>query len=320
MHKFTAEYRQDLRNLSEVSSIINGNEGLLSDIFSSVSHSVLSGVKIAGGHAVDGLVTLFKKANRTMILSYGEYKTQFDRALTKSKEQENDEGIKFTKTVLAKLTTTGEVDDIKDSIKTLIDTLKEIDKYRLELEGFYQKELSLFSDYKSVKSTEDAVSLIKKIDELKFPSISLKHKSDTMSKSDVLPGGKVVVYDNSKHTYSIDTEAVTGKESDVMYSNDKVKDLIRQLYDLDEIYRVVSKANDNYIKYLEKFNIVVKDAFAHISGLEGDISTSLLRDLQSRLEGNANVFHFYSGFLPRVMTYVDGVMSTASEFINKQFN
>ena len=318
-HKYQQEHLENLNKLSELHYVVHGNEELLGDIFSSVSASVLKGAKIAGGAVVDGVVTLFKKANRTLVLSYGEYKTQFNRAMGKVKEND-EEGIKFSKTVLAKLTATGKQDDLIDDLKVLIATLKDVDKYRLEVETFYQKELSLFSDYKSVKSTDSAVALIKKLDGLNYPTLSLKHKHDSMSKSEVLPGGKVIVYDNNKHNYSIDSESVTGEESDDMYPNDKVKEVIKLLFDLDEIYRVVNKANDNYVQYLEKFNTVVKDAFAHISGLEGEISTSLLRDLQSRLEGNANVFHFYSGFLPRVMTYVDGVMSTASEFINKQFN
>lgn len=314
------ELNKALKELMKVNSIVSGNEGLLIDIFSSVADKTLKGAKVVGGKLADGLITLFRKANKALVLNYGQYRTQLEHALKIMKEDEETEGVKFTKSVLSKITTTGEVDDIKSSIKLLIETLKDIDKYRLELESFYQKEISLFSDYKSVKDTESAVKLIKKMDELELPLPKLKKKQDNMSLTELLPGGKIIKFDNSKYDFFIETETVTGKETEEVYSKDQIKEIIGLLYDLDEIYRVVNKANENYIAYLNKFNSVVKDAFVHISSLDSKISSSLLRDLQSRLEGNPKVFHFYSGFLPRVMTYVDSVMSSASEFINKQFN
>lgn len=319
---YSKEMTDDLGELIEVESIItvDGNEGLLSDIFTSVSNSALSGAKIAGGKAMDGLVSLFKKCNRSIALAYGSHKTQFEMISKGMAKDEEGKEVTFSKTLLAKLTTNGETDDIEHALKNLIDVLRILDKHRLELEAFYQKENAIFSEYSSIKSTDDAVKVIKKLDDLKYPMFDLGHKDHSMSISVTLPGGKHFAFDSEKLDYKLGTEDINGKESDDMYTKDQVKRLLRQLDDLDDIYGVVKKANENYIRYLEKFNTVVKGAFVYVDDLKGKVSVSLIRDLQSRLEGNTHVFSFYSGFLPKVLTYVDDYIDVMSGHLSKQFN
>lgn len=318
--KPSEELAADLATLVKLEMLVSGNESLFGDIFASVGTSLLNGAKIAGGAAADGVVAVFRKANRSLALSYGSHKTQFQLINNLMSKFEGDVSVGFSKAQLSKITTTGELGDIERGMGKLIKTLRDLDRHRLEIEAFYQRELAIFSEYKSIKTSEDAVKVIKKLDDLKYPGFDLDSKDHSMSISALLPGGKVFAFDPEACKYQIKTEEVSGKDSEETYSKDDVKRLMRQLDDLDDIYGAVKKANENYIQYLEKFNTVVKDAFIYVDDLKGKISTSLITDLQSRLEGNSHVFAFYSGFLPKVMTYVDGYIDVMSSHLSKQFN
>lgn len=313
-------FKEDLSKLIELEGIVSGNEGLFGDIFSSVGSAALDGAKWVGGKMADGVIGLFRQANRSLVLSYGQHKTQFEFIAKAMKETESEVDVKFSKTQLAKITTTGEQGDISKGVEVLIKCLREVDKHRLELETFYQKELSIFSEYKSVNTTEDAVKVIKKLDDLTYPMFNLDTKDHSMSISVLMPGGKRFAFNPEKKQYQINSEDVNGKETEETFSLEDVKRIMRQLDELDDIYGVIKKANENYIQYLEKFNTVVKSAFVHVDDLKGKVSTSLITDLQSRLEGNPHVFAFYSGFLPKVMTYVDDYIDVMTSHLSKQFN
>lgn len=314
------ELRSVLDDLQYVNQTISGTEGLFEDIFSSVSQSALNGAKLAGGAAVDGMVALFKKANKAITLAYGSHKTKFTMLNKGLSEVEDDSSIPFSKSLLSNLTGTGSIDDLEPALIRLIKVLKTLDNHRLDIEAFYHKEISLFSDYTSVKTVDDAVKLIKKLDDLKYPLVDFGNKDDSMSISVTLPGGKHLAFNSEKLEYKIGSEDVSGKETGDEYSKSQAKGLLSELDDLDDVYGRIKKANENYIQYLEKFNTVVKGAFVHVDGLKGDISVSLIRDLQSRLEGDKHVFAFYSGFLPKVLTYVDSYIDTLSNHLSKQFN
>lgn len=309
--------------LIELDTIIDGQEGLLTDIFSSVGDHALVGAKIVGGAAVDGLVKLFRNANSSLARAFGSNQTVIDQVykqMTTAEKEGDDIEVKLTPAFLAKITANGKQSDISDSINALHDTLKALDKHRLDVEAFYQKELSLFKDFRSIKDTESAISLIKKLDDLKYPVPNFKHKENSMLISDLLPGGKEFVFNTTNSSYSVKNEDVTGENNDDTLSKADIVNILKRLEDLDAIFKVIHKANDNYVQYLGKFNTVVKEAFAHVDNLKGDISSSLVRDLLSRLEGNPHVFAFYTGFLPKVVNYVDGYVADVSGYFSKQFN
>lgn len=309
--------------LIELDTIIDGREGLLTDIFSSVGEHALTGAKLAGGAAMDGLVKLFRNANSSLARAFGSNKTIIDQVYKQmnTAEKEGEEvDVKLTTSFLAKVTVDGKHDDIGNSINALHDALKALDKHRLDVETFYQKELSLFKDFRSIKDTESAITLIKKLDDLKYPTPDFKHKENSMLISDLLPGGKEFVFNTTNSTYSLKSEDVKGENTDDTLSKADIVNILKRLEDLDAIFKVIHKANDNYMQYLGKFNTVVKEAFAHVDSLKGDISSSLIRDLLSRLEGNPHVFAFYTGFLPKVVNYVDGYVADVSGYFSKQFN
>lgn len=311
--------QDSIKNLLEIDCCVNGNESLFGDIFSSVGSSVYSGAKIVGGMAMDGVVTLFKKANKSLIEAYGSHSTKFE-FITKNLSKDETEEWKIDKSLLSKISSTGKAQDIIDSLDTLIKELKIVDSHRLEIESYYHKELSLFQDFKSIKNIENSISVLKKLDDLKYPDLKFGNSKDSMAVSEPLPGGKEFAFDNKSKKYSLITEKLTTESSEDIFSKEDIKKIMTKLDTLEELYKVIIKANSNYISYLEKYNTVVKEGFKHLEELKDDLSISVIRDLQSRLEGNPNVFSFYTGFLPKVMSYIDDYINSMSSFISKPFN
>lgn len=78
--------------------------------------------------------------------------------------------------------------------------------------------------------------------------------------------------------------------------------------------------NVGYIDYMKKFNTVVGESTQHLASLRGEVSTSLLTELVNRLDGNTLVFTVFSGFLPKVVIYLDDYVETLSSHLSKQFN
>lgn len=304
-------------------TVVSGNESLFDDIFTKAKEYSSLSFKALAAKSLDAVVKGLRNANSALVRAYGTNEMRINNTkghLRLAVKEDNLEGVKLSKAFLEEITSTGKVADVFTSIDALIKALSVLDKHRLELETYYQKELSLFEAYKKVKTTEDAVKVIRQLDELRYPDLTLGHKTDTASKSDHLPGGKMFVFVPQSQTYKLMVEEVNGETTDRLFSPDEVLKLLDKMKSLDSVYKACHKGNDHYISYLNKYNTVVKEAFNHIDGLKGDISNSLVRDLMSRLEGNLQIFSFYTGFLPKVMNYVDSYMVNTTNYLSKQFN
>ena len=307
----------DMKLLINVQMQIDGNEGLFGDIFSSVGSSLLNGASWVGGKSADILSAAFKKANNSLLQAFGSHKTKINHLLGLVNETEEDKDIKLSKDLLKKITSNGSKEDIISSLKELIKVMELLDKYRLELESFYQRELSIFQSFKSINNTEDSVSVIKKLDDLVYPKLNFENKNNSMLESNILPGGKVLEFDTASLKYGIHSEEVKVENDEETIDKNDLKDLLKLLNTLEETYKKVAKANESYMDYIKKFNTVVGESFKHLESLKGEVSTTLIRDLESRLEGNPRLFAYYSGFLPKVSIYLDDYVDNISSYFAK---
>lgn len=316
------ELKKILTILINADSSVSGNENLFGDIFSHVGTGLMNTASWIGGKAAEGMNKAFRAANSSLVQAFGSHKTKLNSILTLMKDEENKdvENIKLSKEILKKITVNGKISDIEPSLESLIKFGKALNEYRLELEAYSSKELELLKDFTNIKTIEDATSRLVKLDGLKFPSPKFGNNQNSVSKTDILPGGKIFIFNGEGNKFTIEGESVDSHDDEAEFSVKDIEHFVKRLMTIQELYVDIHKANVGYLDYVKKFNTVVADSFKHVESLKGKISTSVMRDLESRLEGNKDLFTFYSGFLPKVTIYIDDYVNTVSDYFVKQFN
>lgn len=323
--KLTLPVETDLLQMSldpfiKSNELIAGNESLLSNVFSSVQASVTTGLKWTAAKSYEGAVKALKNASGTIVNTLGTRRMAVTLIASRVKKNELKESFNFTKEFLNKCSSSGESETLQQDVETLFSALDIIKKYEMELEAFYKKELQYLKDIVSIKTTEDAISLIHKLDGLKFPIPRLDQERDSMSASEVLPGGKYFVFNQDQSQFKIDSDEVNIKENSTSFATEDVIKLLTTINQGLEYFKAFSNANEKYAKYIMDFNTVVGKSYLHLESLKGNISFNLIRDLESRLKGNVPVFAFYSGLLPKVTLYLDDYVGGVISFLSKQFN
>lgn len=236
-----------------------------------------------------------------------------------SKDMINDE-MTFTAGLLKKVTRDGKPSDIIDGLDDLQKTMDELVKYLQDVQTHYSRNLKTIEGMNSIKNSDDAIKVLDTLDTKAFPKVNFPEHSGKMVSSTELPGGKFIRFDSSKGRFYLENEVVSANDITESFAKEDVKSVLSKLNKLIETYQYVVKALDHYVEYVKKFNTVVGKSFAHLDSLKGKMSASLLNELQSHLEGNADVFALYTGFLPKVMIYLDDYVDTLSSYLSKQFN
>lgn len=300
--------------------LITGNESLLSNIFSSVQNSVTTGLQWTTAKAHEGASKALRSASSAIITTLGTRRMALGMIASRAKNNSDNKEIAFTKEFLIKTTSSGNPDLIQSDAETLFSVLNNIKRFELDLEGFYKKELQLLKNMVDIKTTEDAISLLHKLDELKCPVPKFNEERDSMSASEVLPGGKYFVFNSEQKQFSVHSDEVFVEENNTSFATEDVIKLLTTVNQGVELFKALSAANEKYAKYIADFNTVVGKSYLHLESLKGNISFNLIRDLESRLKGNVPVFAFYSGFLPKVTLYLDDYVGGVISFLSKQFN
>ncbi|WNV45839.1 hypothetical protein [Aeromonas phage AerS_266] len=300
--------------------LIAGNESLLSNVFSSVQSSVTTGLKWTVAKSYEGASKALKNASGAIITTLGTRRMAITMIASRAKKNELKGEIKFTKEFLSKCSVSGSIENLQEDAELLFSTLDVVKKFEMDLESFYKKELQLLKDITGIKTTEDAISLLHKLDGLEYPSPKFNEQRDSMSTSEVLPGGKYFVFNSEQKQFSVSSDEVSVKENDTSFATEDVVKLLTTINQGVEFFKAFSNANEKYAKYIIDFNTVVGKSYLHLESLKGNISFNLIRDLESRLKGNVPVFAFYSGFLPKVTLYLDDYVGGVTSFLSKQFN
>jgi hypothetical protein len=309
--------KDSLQGLILLDVRVDGCETFLSD--------VLDKLKGVGGKATDAGLKAISDASKAAVS--GIVKTLGTRRMfiahthnRLSKENLKDE-LTFNSAFLKKVTRDGKPADIIDGLVDLQKTMDLLKSFLQDVEAYSSKELALLGKIDSIKTTEDAVSIINGLESLKFPKFGLPDSSmKNTVRSELLPGGKMIWFDERSDKTSLVNFTSPGEEVTESFGKDDVKSILVKLNKLVETYQYVVKALNQYDSYTKKFNTVLGKSFAHLDTLKGDVSAALLTDLRSHLEGNTKVFTLYSGFLPQLMIYLDDYVDTLSSYLSKQFN
>lgn len=316
MSKEAESLHSSLQDLILMDIRVDGAESFFSDI--------MGKLKQAGGVAGEKSVAAISQASKTAV--NGIVKTLGTRRMfiahlnnRLGKESLKDELV-FNTAFLKKVTRDGKPSDIIDGLNDLQKTMDIFKSFLQDVEAYSSKELALLAKIDSIKTTDDAVSILNGLDAIKFPDFHLPNHSGKSFSSEMLPGGKVIWFNQTNHKSSFVNYETPGEEVTESFAKEDVKSVLGKLNKLVETYQYVVKALNQYPDYTKKFNTVLGKSFAHLDSLKGTLSASLLADLRSRLEGNAKVFTLYSGFLPQLMIYLDDYVDALSSYLSKQFN
>lgn len=296
---------------SELESII-GEEGY-KEIFSSVKETSLKGASFLAGKTTETFKNLFNKASRELITTLGSNRMKITQAEKQAKA--HHPALFFTNDILEKLSSTGKADDLVSDAENLNNALKSVKEHILEIQTLNEKKLGLLKKITGIKKTGDATSILQSLEELKFPAPKFPHKDNVMLVTNILPRGKVFEYNTTTHNHEIASKETESKSGDNALPSNDVNALLKEVEKLNEVHRVVAKANQDYLDYLKKFNIVIKESFEYLENSKDILSASVKRDLMNRLEGDKNVFSFYTGFLPKVVNYVDEYIHILTSYL-----
>ncbi|EBY9764023.1 hypothetical protein D5W64_12995 [Salmonella enterica subsp. enterica serovar Saintpaul] len=310
------------RDLVKELKAIEGCESLIGDAFDYIRRQGISFAKAGANKTLDVAANGLSKANTELIKIIGSRRQFVSHLYNKAKKENRVQiDMTFPKSVIKTITRDGNPDDIVPSVDVMYRNLERVIKFGKELEGYYQKELSLLKDITKIKDTESAVALIRKLEDLELPKVDLKSNGNSMSNTEELPGGFVLSYNEKTANWQVvHDEDYSTTEIEDEYRVSDIVSALHKLNDLLSLSQEASKINESYLKYLKSFNTVVTKSFQHLDSLKGEISTSLLHDLEDRLNGNRTAFSFFFGSLPRVMVRLDDYVDTLSSHFSKQFN
>lgn len=305
-----------LQGLILIDIRVDGSESLLTDIMGKLKE-----VSSASGDlALNKISEAVRTAKTGIIKTIGTRRMFLSHLNGRLSKEEIANEMTFTAGLLKKVTRDGKPSDILDGLNDLQKTMDELVKYLQEVQTYYSRDLKTIEGIKDIGNGDDAIGVLDVLNTKKFPKVNFQPDGLFDVTSTELPGGKFIRFDTSKGRFYLENKAVTAGDVTESFAKEDVKSILSKLNKLIETYQYVVKALDHYVDYVKKFNTVVGKSFAHLDTLKGKMSASLLNELQSHLEGNADVFALYTGFLPKVMIYLDDYVDTLSSYLSKQFN
>lgn len=312
-----SELRDSLQGLILQDIRVDGAESFFTDVLGKLKQAGA----VAGETSVNAISQATKAAVNGIVKTIGTRRMFIAHTHNRLNKETLKEELTFNTALLKKVTRDGKPSDILDGLNDLQKTMDLLKSFLQDVEVYSSKELSYLERIASVKTTDDAVSVLNGLDALKYPQFKLPESSMKNTVSSVLlPGGKMMWFDERSDKTTLVSFTSPGEEVTESFAKDDVKAILTKLNKLVETYQYVVKALNQYESYTKKFNTVLGKSFAHLDTLKGTLSASLLSDMRSRLEGNTKVFSLYSGFLPQLMIYLDDYVDTLSSYLSKQFN
>lgn len=310
-----------VRSLDVVNVSVSGCESLIGDTFSKVGAGLKRGGEAIGRAAMDKTISAVKEVNTALIKTMGTRRMFLSHLNSKLSKVDDLGEITFNKSLLSSVTQTGKPDNIVHSLETVESNISDVVTFVKDLEAYYNKEFALLKEIKNIKNTEQATQLIQKLDNLTLPTPKNVDVKEVEESKWFLPGGRSISYvvDSGKFSFN-NEESVSATEVTESFAKDDFKQVLILLNKLTDLYKSISDLNVGYIDYMKKFNTVVGESTQHLASLRGEVSTSLLTELVNRLDGNTLVFTVFSGFLPKVVIYLDDYVETLSSHLSKQFN
>lgn len=309
-HAELVEHSQQVTSLSiQVHKAVTGNEGFqevlgtLGEGMKSLGGGVLTTAGWVGGKTVSAFAHVLGGAGNLLTRAFSDNDVLIKKIITQfSKEDESE--IKFSKDKVKLITSTGDHSMVSKDMDVLLEALESVDKHAKDLLTFLDKRMAVLRELKGVKTTEDIYKVIDKHEELKYPGVSFPHHDGAKYSSDVLPGGKVMVFDSADIKYLMNGDSPEGSAGSATVSKSDISDLLTKLDKVNAMHKRFKQSYESYLSFIKSWGEMVKTVESNMSQLER-VSKSAQNDAEKLLGGEPAALAFYSGFTPRVICYTD---------------
>jgi len=282
----------------------NGNEEFIGSL-KELGSGVLSVAKWVGNKTYPLFVTGVKAVGVQLTRSFDDNKSLTSKIGNVMKSDQEYE-FSFSSSVMGSITSTGNWSDFGSDIDNLIKTMDGYVNHLHQVKDYLSKELVVARKLKGANTTSAIVAVVREFESLKYPSYSLPHKNGEWLLSDVLPGGKVLKFKQSADTidYSMSGDKPAGESHTLTASKSDVQSVLTKIAKLNDTHLKVKESYADYLDFVKSWSSVVEEASNALGNTTG-VGTSVINEAERILKGNPNALAFYSGFTPRVVSYVD---------------
>lgn len=290
---------------------ITGNEGYeevlgtLGQGMGSLGSGLLNTVGWVGGKTVTAFATVLGGAGNLLSKAFSDNDVLIKKVIQHFSSAEEHE-VKFSKDKVSQLTSDGKLEDLNKDMDDLINALELVDKHSKDLHNFLDTRMGILRGLRGVSTTEDVYALIDKHDAVHYPVLNFPHHgSDGSYSSDVLPGGKVLVFHQPPQVkYLMNGDTPDGASASLTMSKSEVSALLTKLDKVNGMHKRFKAAYEDYLNFIKSWGDMVKAVEGNMSKLD-KVSKSALKDAEKLLGGEPTALAFYSGFTPRVISYTD---------------
>ena len=272
----------------------------------SAGRGLFSVARWVGGKALNGFVTVITAAGNGLSNLFASNERLIGNVLSDVGKVDGKE-LAVPAKKIALITAKGDPDQIRHDLDTLITTLETFDKHSKDLLDHLDKELVTLKKLKSVKTSEQVHAIIDEFTGLHYPAMAFSNKSGDTVKSDVLPGGRVLVFthkDGQVPTYGIAGEAAEGEGKTLTLSKSEISEILNKLQKVNALHERVKASYGNYLKFIKSWGDMVKGVDGNLSQAD-QVSKTVIGEAEKLMAGNMGALAFYSGFTPRVVGYAD---------------
>lgn len=307
-HTHLVEFTNELQNLNMYAQgSVEGTEvlGALGVGLSTLGGGLLTTAGWVGGKTVSAFANVLGGAGNLLSKAFSDNDVLIKKIVQQFSRSEEHE-LKISKDKVNLLTSSGDIDDLNKDMDILIHTLELIDKHSKDLHTFLDSRMGVLRGLRSVNSTEQVYALIDKHDAIHYPVLSFPHHMrDDSYHSDVLPGGKVLVFNEPPQVkYLMNGDTPDGASANLAMSKSEVSALLAKLDKVNGMHKRFKAAFEDYLNFIKSWGDMVKAIEGNMGKLD-KVSKSALKDAEKLLGGEPAALAFYSGFTPRVISYTD---------------
>lgn len=309
-HLDLVEFNNDLQKLHvAVHNAVTGNEayqevlGTLVNGMGSLGGGLLTTVGWVGGKTVTMFANVLSGAGNLLSKAFSDNDVLIRKVLQQFSRAESHE-IKIAKDKLQLITSDADPEHISKDLDTLLHTLELLDKHAKAVLDHLDARMGALRDLRNAHTTDDVYRIIDKHDALKYPVLNFSHHSAGKYTSDKLPGGKVMVFEESNTKYLMNGDTSSGSPATIEMSKSDVSSLLVRLDKVNGMHKRFKANFDSYLSFIKSWGDMVKAVEPNMGKLD-KVSKSALKDVERLLGGDSDALAFYSGFTPRVVSYTD---------------
>ena len=244
--------------------------------------------------------------------------------------KESEYAISIDGPKVGQLTSTGKFSDFNEDLDTLIKTTEMYVSHSKSVLDYLERSLITVRGLSKANNSEDILKVIDAFNALNYPIWELPNNTknatgNSMSLSEVLPGGKVIKVTFDKSTpnkdvdYSMSGDKPAGEAVELQLSSSEIKSVLNKLDKLNELHKRVKQHYDQYLAFIKNWSDSVKAIDNRMSDLD-NVGKHVIGEAEQLLKGNSTALAFYSGFTPRVINYTDKYIQYVLSVFGKLIN